>query len=603
MSRILLVDDDEDSLQLYRGMLADHGHEVAIAKDGVHALAALDRSTFDVMITDLVMPYIDGERLARLARHRFPNEPLLIVMFSAAATEHGAYTNPYVDAYVAKGKPEATTLLLQDVIRRPEVGERLRVPPDVKPRRITRELLQTEEDFALVLEQMSQGVVRLDRNETVVSANRAALEYLSHKEEDFLGRSFWELLEERTKEQFSPLFGPRPIDGERRRSTIVLDKGTTVLRAELIAPKGSASNMLTLFLTDVTAEHTVSENLRRSERNYRSIVESTTDLLWTIDRQNNLKYISPGTLRFTGYSAAEYESAGVRLLLGAASEEELQSILSEAQARAYRGESYQFEKELPIKGDGHFWSLIKVSPLVDENGDCQGVEFLATNIDRSKKAEDKLRRAVVERETLIREIHHRVKNSVQVIVSMIRLRLGTHPDAEVQAIAEGLENRIRIIAEVYAQLYEHNSLDRLDGSALIDQSVALALDQMPRFAVEYQKEPFILSLDLAIPLALLVRELVRNVAYHVYPFVQSAHLRICSEVHDSELELRFTDNGPGMSAEQLENPYSLGFLIAQSSAAQLKGKLYCETPEEGGTTILLRCPYEAPPLLEEAGTF
>jgi PAS domain S-box-containing protein len=449
---------------------------------------------------------------------------------------------------------------------------------------------------------MSQGVVRLDQSETVVSANRAALEYLSLTEERILGREVWGVLEESTKEQFSPLFRPWPLTGERRRSTIVLQEGNTVLRAELIAPKGRASDVLTLFLTDVTAEHAVSENLQRRERGYRSIVESTTDLLWTVDTNNNITYISPGTLRFTGYSAAEYESGGIRLLLGAASDQEAEEILSEAQARSSRGESYQFEKKLPIKRDGKAWSLIRVSPLLDEDGNCHGVEFLATNIDRRKKAEDKLKRAVVERETLIREIHHRVKNSVQLIVSMIRLRLGSHPDAGVQAIAEGLENRIRIIAGVYAQLYEYKSLDRLEGSTLIEQSVALALDQMPSFEVEYRSDPFVLSLDSAIPIAMLVRELVRNVAYHVYPFVESARLRISSAIRDSELELAFTDNGPGMSAEKIENPESLGFVIAESCATQLKGKLSCKCHNGKGTTITLRCPYEVPPPMEENGT-
>ncbi|MFW5694804.1 MAG: PAS domain S-box protein [Alkalispirochaeta sp.] len=601
MAKILFIDDDVETLQLYKEALVEAGHTVTGATDGIRALALLDRHSFDFVITDLVMPYLDGERVARLAKHRFPEENFRIILLSAAAVELGSYKNAHVDTYVAKGEPASTLAILREAIENVGTGPRVRSPQNIHPRRITKELLEAEEQFALVLQQMSQGVMRLTPEATVASANRPALNHLSVAEEDLLGRPLWDAVGEPAGSQLLALFTPPLAEGERRRGTIAVDGGRAFLRAELLPAPGKAEELLFLFLTDVTAEHAVSEYLDHSGQSYRTIVESTNDLLWTVDTYNNLTYISPGTLRFTGYTPEEYHREGLRLLLGA-TEREAQEILAEAQENCSRGVSYQFEKKLPVKQDGRAWSLIRVNPLLDNDGSYRGVVFVATDIDWRKRAEDQLRRAVEEREALIREIHHRVKNSVQIIVSMIRLRLGGHPSTEVQGIAEGLENRIRVIAGVYAQLYDYKSLDRVDGATLIRHSANLALDHMPTFEVRQEGDAFELTLDAAIPIGLLVREFVRNVGFHVYPYADSARLEIRWIIDGPVCEISFTDNGPGFEPSLLEAPESLGFLIVQSCAAQLQGELTYDSPDAGGTRITLRCPHKPPSALEEIDT-
>lgn len=594
------MDDDKDSLELYQELLSDQEHEVTSVSDGVHALAALDRQVFDVLVTDMVMPFIDGDRLARLVRHRYATDRLLIVALSAAALEHQPRAeHPHIDVLIAKGPVEETAPLLLKAIEEGHGREEILHDQDVRARRITAELLERRRDLELILNRMSQGVIALDEKGVVVYGNESALSLLGVAEEELLGRPILPHLEREIGQVSEDILDRLGPDKKIVRTTLKLHGGEVMARGELMLLDQEPRRRFLLFLTDVTAEHAFSDSLRRSERGYRAIVESTSDLLWTLDTEGRLTYVNPARSHFTGFSAGDYYAGGATLLFGAEDEAELEALLQEAFRECRAGESYTAERLLPTKEGEPRWSLIRVSALRDDNGEFIGLRCIATNVHRRRLAEDQLRRVVVERETLIREIHHRVQNSVQLIVSMIRLRLSRFTDAEVRIASEEMENRIRVIASVYAHLYEYRQLDRLDGSDLLQNVVHLARAEDPRFTVEMEGEPFLIALDQAIPLGLIVRELVANVSHHVVPVTELPQLRIQWSVENGSLRLGFEDNGPGFPETLLQTPENLGFLITTSLVQQLEGTIESKAGT-GGATVTVTVRYAPPAPLEEA---
>ena len=600
MARILFVDDDRDSLELYVSLLEDEGHEVTGVTDGVHALAALDRQIFDVLVTDLVMPFIDGDRLARLIRHRYATDKLFIVALSAAALEQNSRpARGYIDVLIAKGPLEETApILLRTIEEKAGAKEEVLRYEAVRARKITSELLEQRRDLQLILNRMSQGVLAIDSEGLVLYGNQSALALLGVPEEELLGQPVLPHVEREEGRFSEDLLERLAAEGGVRRTTLELQGGEVIARGEILLLDEQPRRRFLIFLTDVTAEHAFSEALSRSERGYRAIVESTSDLLWTLDTEGTLTYVNPAESHFTGFSAGEYYASGPKLLFGTKDKNELREILEAAYRACGRGESFTIERPLPTKHGELTWSLIRVAPLRDDPGNFIGLRCIATNVHRRHLAEDQLRRAVAEREALIREIHHRVKNSVQLIISMLRLRFSSFPEGEVRRATEEMENRIRVIASVYAHLYEYRQLDRLDGSALLRNVVQLARAEDPRLVIEFEGEPFDIALDQAIPLGLITRELVANVARHVVPVTDRPKLRIAWTTDKERLRLQFEDNGPGFSERSLQNPESLGFLITLALAEQLQGTIEKEAGS-GGATVTVTAAYNPPTPLEE----
>lgn len=602
MAKILLVDDDQDSLALYASFLRDHSHRVRAVSDGVHALAALDAGHFDVLVTDMVMPFIDGPRLARLVRHRFAGDPPLVIALSAATLEETrTEPHPFIDAYVAKGPFDRTAPILLSVIEEKRGRKEILKDRQVRSRRITEELLESRRELEVMLNELTQGVVLLNEEGLVLYANAPALQLLETAEEELLARPLTAAIPG-ARDAVSPE-SLRKIgtSGTAHRTILDLHGGEVIARLKVTPSPEDPEHRFFTLLTDVTAEHTFSNALKKSERGYRAIVESTTDLLWTLDTTGTLTYVNPSQAHFTGYSAGEYYAKGPALLLGTAERGELDTLLRDALRRCAGGESVSMERQLPTKSGGYLWSLIRISPLRDDGGDFIGLRCIATNVHRRRLAEEQLRRAVGEREALIGEIHHRVKNSVQLIISMLRLRLSRFSDLEVQEASREMESRFRVIATVYAHLYEYRKLDRLEGATLVTNVVQLAKNDLPPFRVELQGEPFVLSLDHAIPLGLIIREIVSNVGKHVAPVTREPSLKVEWLAEDGSLVLRFADNGPGFPRSVLEQPRELGLLMASSLVEQLRGSIRMEESPEGAALVVM-ASYTPPEPLEETET-
>jgi PAS domain S-box-containing protein len=602
MANILFVDDDRDALELYAPFLRDHGHQVTAVSDGVHALAALDAAHFNVLVTDMVMPFIDGPRLARLVRHRYAGAPPFIVALSAATLEETrTEPHPFIDAYVAKGPFEGTAPILLEVINRRKGDKVVLKKREVRSRRITEELLESRRELEVILNRITQGVVLLNQEGLVLYANAPALQLLETPEEEILAQKLATAIpgarDLLSAESLEAVAGT----GTTRRTILELHGGEVTARLELTPSSAEPEQRFFVLFTDVTAEHTFSKALKKSERGYRAIVESTTDLLWTIDTNGELTYVNPSKAHFTGFSAGEYYAKGAKILFGTPDPGELTEIIENALQRCGKGESFSMERKLPTKNGGYLWSLIRVSPLRDDAGSFIGLRCVATNVHRRRLAEEQLRRAVTEREALIREIHHRVKNSVQLIISMLRLRASRFSDSEVRAASREMENRFRVIATVYSHLYEYRSLDRLEGSTLIRNVVELARGDLPSFEVEIRGEPFVLALDHAIPLGLVIRELVSNVGKHVAPVTEAPRLWVQWEHEDKTLTIRFRDNGPGCPGSVLEQPKELGLLIAGSLMEQLGGEIVMEESPEGAS-LLVTARYHPPEPLEDTET-
>jgi PAS domain S-box-containing protein len=213
---------------------------------------------------------------------------------------------------------------------------------------------------------------------------------------------------------------------------------------------------------------------------------------------------------------------------------------------------------------------------------------VAQDISDRKAAEEKLRRSLEEKEVLLREIHHRVKNNLQVISSLLSAQAR---DVEAPAVRERFEetqDRIRSMATIHEQLYQSDDLARIDFDAYLET----LLDELfrshrsARVERSLEADPQALPIDQAIPAGLIVNELVSNALEHAFPDGQGGTVSVAYRAQGGEATLVVADDGDG--AEALDSEGTLGLRLVRGLTRQLRGTLSTDT--EDGVTVQVTFP-------------
>jgi len=236
-------------------------------------------------------------------------------------------------------------------------------------------------------------------------------------------------------------------------------------------------------------------------------------------------------------------------------------------------------------------------PSPDLGTIAQALNLMAQDLQVRSEQEgaDKQRiaQALREKEVLLKEVHHRVKNNLQLILSMIRLQADT--GANTAQFREALEGRIGSMALIHEMLYQTENSARMDLEEYLRQLTAFLVqyaDNPTMVRLEQRTEQIFVVLDQAIPFGLLVNELVTNVLKYSVSPDKEALLRIYLERQGPTIHLEVGDNGPGLPSDFDPNVSGgIGLQIAQALAAQLGGQLHWSSSEGEGSRFWVDFPW------------
>jgi PAS domain S-box-containing protein len=223
----------------------------------------------------------------------------------------------------------------------------------------------------------------------------------------------------------------------------------------------------------------------------------------------------------------------------------------------------------------------------------QAEAALRNEITQRVQAEQQIKAALAEKETLLKELHHRVKNNLQVISTLLDLQAGATHDDQVRVAFEESQQRIQAMAGIHEQLYRSQDLARVDMAAYVNKLVAELHRSYATPAVDFELyvPGVALDVDQAIPCGLIINELVSNALKHAFPAREIRDGRISvtlcpSSPGNGTMELIVSDNGVGLPADfDLETLASLGLTMVRLLAGQLEGSLEFDTQARGGTTF------------------
>jgi PAS domain S-box-containing protein len=247
------------------------------------------------------------------------------------------------------------------------------------------------------------------------------------------------------------------------------------------------------------------------------------------------------------------------------------------------------------------WAEVYLSAVSYKGSTAVQLAFL--DVTARQQAQDELKRALVERTVLLQEVHHRVRNNLQVIASMLNLQAKRLENIAAKQALEDSHRRILAMAAVHRALHESNDLANIDFAAyLTDFVTRLLRPKRNQVHLHLQLEPTFLSAEQAIPCALIVNELVSNALEHAFvgdinnavdqasddQVSDEAYIYVRLQHDDDVVTLSVADNGVGMPADSLEHD-TLGMIIVQSLAGQLDATLVidntCADMTRPGTTV------------------
>jgi two-component sensor histidine kinase len=213
------------------------------------------------------------------------------------------------------------------------------------------------------------------------------------------------------------------------------------------------------------------------------------------------------------------------------------------------------------------------------------------DITRRKKVEEQVRESLREKQVLLREIHHRVKNNLAVISSLLSFQSRFAGDEAHRQMFDDCQARIRSMALGHELVYQSENLANVKVAEyiekLVDHLVSTTVTLGSSISVSKDIEQLSFGLDTITPLGFLLTELVSNCIKHAFPPGRKGEIWISlRSVGSSEYELCVRDNGVGMSNIETSNPHSLGQVLVDAFVQQLEGNL--KIRHEGGTEVRIR---------------
>ncbi len=349
------------------------------------------------------------------------------------------------------------------------------------------------------------------------------------------------------------------------------------------------------ILSDQLESRKMIRALRESEERFQFSMEATNDGLWDLDVKSDTAYYNPAYYRNLGYEPGEFPARGESWRSNIHPEDRERAIA--ANEACIAGPRDTLDLEFRMRGKDGAWRWIySRGKCVSRGSDGTALRLVGTHVDitERKRIEEELKRSLEEKEILLREIHHRVKNNLSIISSLLNLQSGMIKTPE-QALAafRNSRERIQAMSLVHEELYKSTDYSRVDMEEYVGKlagqlAVAYGRDRNIDLVLEIEKID--LDVSTSIPCGLILNELVTNAYKYAFPDRRPGSIRIrLASSPGGFAELTVSDDGIGLPEEaDSESTGSLGLTLVRLLTDQLRGTLRIGTDE--GTTFSIRFP-------------
>lgn len=291
------------------------------------------------------------------------------------------------------------------------------------------------------------------------------------------------------------------------------------------------------------------KRVHEAQERYRNLFDSANDAIIITDLDNNVTSWNKSAERIFGWT--EKEILGKKFL-PMSFDQKLQSDNEQIIRNAISGGTVTGIETILMRKDGKGIDVsMTLSPLLDANRNVIGLSGIFRDITEKKQAQEQIKNSLNEKEVLLREIHHRVKNNMQIISSLLRLQSGYIKEKKYADMYKDSQNRIITMSLIHEKLYQSKDLTRIDVGGYIKELVDglfSSYDINPgKINVNIKVENVSLGINSAIPCGLIINELISNSLKYAFPEGRSGDISISLRSTDNgNFELIVADNGVGL---------------------------------------------------------
>lgn len=343
----------------------------------------------------------------------------------------------------------------------------------------------------------------------------------------------------------------------------------------------------TVAVRDISERLRIEEEARRANldlaavnERYQKVVENASDLVLII-RDGVIHYSNPMMSEIIGYDRTEVEG---RSFLDFVHPDD-RAPLVERYMKNLDGERFPRSYDYRIFHKSGEERFVMVKGTAIELKGKPAMLYFISDITERKRAEELLKTGLAEKEILLKEIHHRVKNNMQVISSLLSLQVDTLDDPAVRDALRASQNRVKSMALIHEHLYQSKNLSKIDFGEYTVSLVRTIMNMYPagRVKTEVSVHDIHLDIDRAIPCGLIINELVTNCVKHAFPEGRGGRIEVLMHgTEEGRYELVVADDGVG-GFEDERSTSSLGMRLIKSLVTQLKGRIWIDST--AGTRI------------------
>lgn len=336
----------------------------------------------------------------------------------------------------------------------------------------------------------------------------------------------------------------------------------------------TGKNEVTVFFRDITEKKKMEDAIRESEEKYRTIVEAANEGIWSMDKNFITTFVNQQMADMLGYEIEEIMGKNITFFMF----EEEWPQHNELMKNRIKGLSDKYMRKFRRKDGSEIWSIVSATPLKNKNGEFDGSFAMLTDITPQKEYEEKIKTALKEKELLLSEIHHRVKNNMQIISSLLNLQNSYLNDEKDLELFIESQNRVKSMALIHEKLYRSKDLVEIDFAEYIRDLVYYLfytyIDDPERIKIDFNTYPLNLNIETAIPCGIIINELVTNSIKHAFPENMSGKITTTLKKQNNEFILTIKDDGIGFPENiDFRNIDSLGLRLVSNLVDQIDGKI------------------------------
>jgi PAS domain S-box-containing protein len=350
------------------------------------------------------------------------------------------------------------------------------------------------------------------------------------------------------------------------------------LNASLIRDVKGEPKAFIAISRDITERKKAEQELSDSEKKFRRVVENANDAIYIITPEG-FQYVNSAFEQLTGFSSREVleETFDFWSIIHP---DDVKMIREREEARK-KGDEVPSRYEFRIRAKNGSLKIVEPATVqIGEKGETKVMGILRDVTDR-KLAEEKIKASLLEKDVLLREINHRVKNNMQIISSLLRLQSRSIRDPHLVEMFKESQNRIRSMALIHEKLYQTKDFASINFAQYI-RSLTVHLFHTYKVnpnivRMNTEVEDIFLDINRAIPCGLIINELVSNSLKHAFPDDKRGEVSIKLSTNAQKTNLIVSDSGIGLPEDiDLREPETLGLQLVSDLVKQVDGTIRLE---------------------------